>query len=67
VAAEVSRRAAAARAQPATIPDFDRFLRSPRRLNPGSTADLTAAALYILVRDGRLLADFPPNATHTRP
>jgi triphosphoribosyl-dephospho-CoA synthase len=67
VAAEVSRRAAAARAQPATISDFDRFLRSPRRLNPGSTADLTAAALYILVRDGRLLADFPPNATHTRP
>jgi triphosphoribosyl-dephospho-CoA synthase len=57
VAEEVARRAAEARAQPRTIPDFDRFLRSPRRLNPGTTADLTAAALYILFRDGRLSAD----------
>jgi len=46
VALEVSRRAAAARAAPQTIPAFDHFLRSPRRLNPGTTADLTAAALY---------------------
>jgi len=57
VALEVSRRAAAARAAPQEIPAFDRFLRSPRRLNPGTTADLTAAALYILIRDGRLLSD----------
>jgi triphosphoribosyl-dephospho-CoA synthase len=57
VALEVSGHAAAARAAPQTIPAFDRFLRSPRRLNPGTTADLTAAALYILIRDGRLLSD----------
>ena len=60
VAVEVSRRAAAALDQPQTIPEFDRFLRSPLRLNPGSTADLTAAALYILIRAGRLLADVSP-------
>lgn len=66
VANEVSQRAAATLAHPRTIDDFDRFLRWPRRLNPGSTADLTAAALYILfregrilLRDGRLLADIP--------
>ncbi len=57
MALEVSGHAAAARAAPQTIPAFDRFLRSPRRLNPGTTADLTAAALYILIRDGRLLSD----------
>ena len=57
VALEVSRHAASARAAPQTIPEFDRFLRSPRRLNPGATADLTAAALYILIRDGRLLTN----------
>ncbi len=33
---------------------FDASLRSPCRLNPGTTADLIAAALYILLRDGRL-------------
>jgi triphosphoribosyl-dephospho-CoA synthase len=69
VAVEVSRRASAALAHPQTIPEFDRFLRSPRRLNPGTTADLTAAALYILLRSGRLLADAsptppPPPARH---
>jgi len=57
VALEVSRHAAVARAAPETIPAFDRFLRSPRRLNPGTTADLTAAALYILIREGSLLSD----------
>jgi triphosphoribosyl-dephospho-CoA synthase len=57
VAVDVSRRASAALAHPQTIPEFDRFLRSPRRLNPGTTADLTAAALYILIRSGRLLND----------
>jgi triphosphoribosyl-dephospho-CoA synthase len=61
--------ASAALAQPQTIPEFDLFLRSPRRLNPGTTADLTAAALYILLRSGRLLADAsptppPPPARH---
>ena len=57
VAIDVSRRASAALAHHETIPEFDRFLRSPRRLNPGTTADLTAAALYIQIRSGRLLAD----------
>jgi triphosphoribosyl-dephospho-CoA synthase len=57
VALEVSRHAASARAAPQTIPEFDRFLRSPQRLNPGATADVTAAALYILIRDGRLLSN----------
>lgn len=38
---------------------FDRSLRAPRRLNPGTTADLVAAALYILLRDGRLRPDLP--------
>jgi hypothetical protein len=33
---------------------FDRELRSPKRINPGTTADLCATALYILLRDGRL-------------
>ena len=65
VAVEVSRRATAALAQPQTIPEFDRFLRSPRRLNPGTTADLTAAALYILLRSGRLFSDLPQNTSST--
>lgn len=58
VAADVSRRAAAVLA---AGPDwrsaaaaFDRSLRAPRRLNPGTTADLLAAALYILLREGRI-------------
>jgi triphosphoribosyl-dephospho-CoA synthase len=73
VAIEVSQRAATALARPRMIPEFDLSLRSPRRLNPGTTADLTAAALYILFRSGRLLAnfrttaspDFPPTRTQT--
>ena len=60
VAIEVSQRAATALARPRMIPEFDLSLRSPRRLNPGTTADLTAAALYILVRSRRLLADVSP-------
>jgi triphosphoribosyl-dephospho-CoA synthase len=40
----------------AAIAEFDSSLRAPRRLNPGTTADLVAAALYILLRDGRLRA-----------
>jgi triphosphoribosyl-dephospho-CoA synthase len=78
-AAEVSARAAALVAREpasptdaaapdwlAAIKDFDTWLRSPRRLNPGTTADLVAAALYILLRDGRLaapLAALPPRIT----
>jgi triphosphoribosyl-dephospho-CoA synthetase len=38
----------------AAVARFDATLRAPRRLNPGTTADLVAAALYILLRDGRL-------------
>ena len=67
VAVEVSRRASAALAHPQTIPDFDLFLRSPRRLNPGTTADLTAAALYILIRSGRLLNDGHPTTFPSPP
>lgn len=51
-AAAVSARAATVQALPAArqpegLAAFDRFLRQPRRLNPGTTADLIAAALYI--------------------
>jgi len=54
-AADVSARAAAVLAagsewQRAALA-FDRFLRSPRRLNPGTTADLMAAAVYIHLRN----------------
>lgn len=68
VAIEVSRQAATALANPQMIPEFDLSLRSPSRLNPGTTADLTAAALYILLRSGRLLADVstPPASTRHR-
>jgi triphosphoribosyl-dephospho-CoA synthase len=58
-AADVSARAArllqaSTAAWPGELEAFDRSLRQPRRLNPGTTADLVAAALYILFRDGRL-------------
>jgi triphosphoribosyl-dephospho-CoA synthase len=53
VAADVSRLAAAAAADPTRIADLDRRLRTAG-VNPGTTADLTAAALYILLADGRL-------------
>lgn len=58
VAADVSARAAAVLAagdawQEAAAA-FDRSLRAPRRINPGTTADLVAAALYILLREARL-------------
>lgn len=40
------------------LADFDFWLRSDgRRLNPGTTADLAAAALFVLLRDRRL--DWP--------
>jgi triphosphoribosyl-dephospho-CoA synthase len=53
-AADVSRRAAevlaAGAGWRAGAAELDRFLRSPRRLNPGTTADLVAAALYVVLR-----------------
>ena len=57
-AADVSARAACVLAQAdnwrnATA-EFDHQLRWPVRLNPGTTADLVAAGLYILLIDGRL-------------
>lgn len=54
-ARDVSRRAAAALTEPGLRDEFDRSLRTPRRINPGTTADLTAAALYILLESGRLV------------
>lgn len=55
IAADVSARAAAVLAAgPAwreAAAAFDRSLREPDRINPGTTADLVAAALYILLRD----------------
>ncbi len=45
---------------PPSLAAFDASLRNPRRLNPGTTADMVAAALYILVRDGRLPLPFLP-------
>ncbi len=55
VAAGVSARAAAVLAAGGRWRDaaaaFDRSLRQPVRVNPGTTADLVAAALYILLRD----------------
>lgn len=65
VAAEASARAAALVAAESTpgwepaVAAFDRWLREPRRLNPGTTADLVAAALYILLRAGRLRPALP--------
>lgn len=40
--------------RPAALARFDRMLRIPARRNPGTTADLVAAALYILFRTGRV-------------
>ncbi|MGI9178410.1 MAG: triphosphoribosyl-dephospho-CoA synthase, partial [Pirellulales bacterium] len=53
-AADVSARAAGLLATrdadwPAAFAAFERHLRAPRRLNPGTTADMVAAALYILL------------------
>jgi len=52
IAADVQRRAQLLdRYDAESIADFDRFLRSERnKLNPGTTADLIAAALFILLR-----------------
>lgn len=48
--------------RPAAIAAFDAALRSPARLNPGTTADIVAAALYILVRSGRLVPGAVPGS-----
>lgn len=55
VAADVSARAArvlatASAARPAAVAAFDRELRVPRRVNPGTTADLVAASIYTVLR-----------------
>ena len=55
MAADVSRRAAEVLAAGPRWREaaaaFDAGLRRPRRINPGTTADLVAAALYILLRE----------------
>jgi len=70
-AANVSAGAAAilrlpAAKRPAATAAFDASLRSPQRLNPGTTADIVAAALYILVRTGRI-APFPDVSPQVAP
>jgi triphosphoribosyl-dephospho-CoA synthase len=66
VAVDVSRRASRtlSAGQPGdeayhqALADLDFFLRSDgRRRNPGTTADLLAAGLFTLLRDGQLTAD----------
>jgi len=61
VAADVSRRAREVLAAGAdwrtAAAAFDHALRFPNRVNPGTTADLIAAALYILLREGRIRID----------
>lgn len=59
VAARVAARADELLALPAgrradAVAAFDRSLRQPARLNPGTTADIVAAAVYILLADDRL-------------
>jgi triphosphoribosyl-dephospho-CoA synthase len=44
--------------------DFDEWLRDPgRKLNPGTTADLVAAALYAALRDGTIPLPLDPQPT----
>lgn len=43
---------------PDAVTAFDLSLRAPLRLNPGTTADMIAAAIYILLRGGCLRPQF---------
>lgn len=52
--------------RPVATAAFDASLRSPRRLNPGTTADIVAAALYIQLRTGRI-APFPDVSPRVAP
>ena len=54
---------------PGTVTSMLKTLRAPRRINPGTTADLTAAALYVLLESGRLVAraDFPAGGPGVSP
>jgi triphosphoribosyl-dephospho-CoA synthase len=67
-ALEVSRRAAelvdpALRPLPSALADFDTWLRSRDHVrNPGTTADLTAAALFVALRDGTIELPLPPGS-----
>lgn len=72
VAAEVSSAAAEVlhaprTARAAAIAAFDATLRGPRRINPGTTADIVAAALYIQLRSGRLVPIFAPTLVPATP
>lgn len=65
LAADVSARAAAVIAAPDegwrdAAARFDASLRRPIRVNPGTTADLVAAALYIRLADGTLRPHLHP-------
>lgn len=55
--------------RPVATAAFDASLRSPRRLNPGTTADIVAAALYIQLRTGRITPslDVSPQAAPRTP
>ena len=64
-AAEASRRAGEALARgPSALADFDAWLRADgHRRNPGSTADLVAASLYVALREGMIpipIRFYPP-------
>jgi triphosphoribosyl-dephospho-CoA synthase len=42
------------------VQEFDRAIRDPRhRLNPGTTADLIAASLFVFLTQGGVLEEFP--------
>ena len=67
-AIEVSRRAeeligSAGGSLSSAVPEFDAWLRSEGHArNPGTTADLTAAALFIALRDGTIPLPLPPGS-----
>ncbi|CAN5748772.1 triphosphoribosyl-dephospho-CoA synthase [soil metagenome] len=68
IAAEASRRAAEVLsagwpdASPDPLPSFDTWLRADGHArNPGATADLVAAALFVALREGTILLPSPAN------